>query len=334
MIGKIKLILAPWSKDDPIRDPDPKRHDFSIRAYDGPKEVGSVLINLVGRKISAELWVNASYRRKGLATAMFDWAEELSGREAVPSSEDTEETFEDRLSKDAQKFWLNRWKAKGETKLLRAISKVIHAKATSLTVYRGTKDILPNKVDHKFKGDGIFGKGTYFSLSESYAEQYATGAIGFKGFVNFGIIYTYSVSGNFLTLTPKNTAGLGAHHEFVTFLKDDVVEGYEVEDDIPRDQVSELVGWNFDAVLLTDPKSGGQESIDGGDQLIIPFDSSLKPKPTGMDILFYDDDLAEAFAKKIGSNVREENVPTVNIELRQTSKASAILTKMFAGAIK
>ena len=105
-VGRYRLELLPWS----VQHPDPKHHDYRIEAFLHDKSVGVLLVSLHGRKLSAaEIDVDPAHRRRGLASAMFDWAEQLSGRMAVPSPEDSEELFEDRLSEDAQRFWEARW---------------------------------------------------------------------------------------------------------------------------------------------------------------------------------------------------------------------------------
>lgn len=92
--------------------PNPKRANFSVRAYLGAKEVGSLLVTHESGKITADMDVLRGHQRQGLMTAMYDWAEELAGKLGVPSSDFSDETFEDKLSGDAQKFWESRWKKK------------------------------------------------------------------------------------------------------------------------------------------------------------------------------------------------------------------------------
>jgi GNAT superfamily N-acetyltransferase len=109
--GQFKLIASYWG-DNPI-PVDPKRHDFRIDAVLGKQEVGYALISHEGNAIrAAEVDVSKSYRRKGIATAMYDWAEELTGKKIRPSTDFTGETFEEGLSEDAQKFWNARWRLK------------------------------------------------------------------------------------------------------------------------------------------------------------------------------------------------------------------------------
>lgn len=60
-----------------------------------------------------EVDVDEGHRRRGIATAMYDWAEMITGKTMCPSTEGEESSFEDALSADAQAFWEARWKKNG-----------------------------------------------------------------------------------------------------------------------------------------------------------------------------------------------------------------------------
>ena len=90
---------------------DPKRFPFKIVAkLPNGTEIGFANVDHHGNKCFVhEVDVEKKYRRKGVATAMYDWAEVLTGKKCI-SSEEAYEDDEDHMSKDAKKFWNSRWK--------------------------------------------------------------------------------------------------------------------------------------------------------------------------------------------------------------------------------
>jgi len=93
-----------------------KTNDFILRAFSAGKIVGEIVVIHSGRKISAySAHVEESYRRRGVATALYDKAEEITGKEIVPYPYSTDHlSFEDDITEEAQKFWVNRWRKKGQ----------------------------------------------------------------------------------------------------------------------------------------------------------------------------------------------------------------------------
>lgn len=92
---------------------DPKIHDFqiSVKSSNG-NEIGLFSFFHEGGSIFPyESFVNEDQRRKGIATAAYDKAEELSGKELKPSTEAHLET-ESVMTPDAEKFWEDRKKNK------------------------------------------------------------------------------------------------------------------------------------------------------------------------------------------------------------------------------
>lgn len=84
-----------------------QEHCFQIRVYDGKKLVGDLLVNNYTQKIYAyTVSVQEKYRRLGIATAMYDLAEELSGGKQILPNEYQNEEAES--SDDAVEFWRTR----------------------------------------------------------------------------------------------------------------------------------------------------------------------------------------------------------------------------------
>ena len=62
--------------------------------------------------------------------------------------------------------------------------------AAKVTLYRGTKDILPSKIDHdRINNKGLWGPGTYLSPDPKVAAWYA-----FKDPEKFGVLVKYEVT--------------------------------------------------------------------------------------------------------------------------------------------
>lgn len=109
-LGQFHLKVAPWSG---VEASDPTRADFKILAVDSSTEenVGFACVCHAGRKIYIhEVFVEERLRRRGLASAMYDWAEQITNKEVVPSSDFSEETIEGKLSGEGVAFWEARWR--------------------------------------------------------------------------------------------------------------------------------------------------------------------------------------------------------------------------------
>lgn len=107
---KVHLTCGPFGDNtiDP-KDFDPESEDFRIAALVGEKPIGYVDCYFEGGRLYAyEVAVDKKYQRKGVATAMYDWAQEISGR-TINSHKDNGLGGAE-ISDDAEGFWKNRTK--------------------------------------------------------------------------------------------------------------------------------------------------------------------------------------------------------------------------------
>src|ERR1035437_9197955 len=76
-----------------------------------------------------------------------------------------------------------------------------------ITVYRGITDVLPRDIHHKFSGDGVFGRATYFALEEETAKGYALGES--ESYLEFGVVCQYEIElKNFIELSEDDYIGI------------------------------------------------------------------------------------------------------------------------------
>jgi predicted GNAT family acetyltransferase len=91
---------------------DPTNFPFKIYAkLKSGKEIGYALVDHKNKRecFIHEVDVEKKHRKKGVATAMYDFAEKLTGKSVIPSSLAYEDS-EQHLSEDATKFWQKRLK--------------------------------------------------------------------------------------------------------------------------------------------------------------------------------------------------------------------------------
>jgi len=205
----------------------------------------------------------------------------------------------------------------------------LKVEAKTFEIFRGVKDVFPSQVDHRYNGDGVFGRGTYYALQEETAEKYASGAIGLEPYDRFAMIFGYSVAPqNPITITPKKAKGLTSYAKLIE-LDEDFAEEHGLHESFPRDQLgAQALGSEFDAVILLEGRGQG---IDGEEQMLIPKGSRLQPKVKWMDVLFHEDDenLAEEIAKKLGGKVAYDSndIKVVDIPLGKIKDLSKMLEK-------
>ena len=99
----------PWAgaaSDEPYN---PDRHDFCIKVKDKEgKEIGyGSFVHEGARLYPAEVGVQSRHRRKGIATHMYNMAQELSNKHLYPSALLPDKNPED-MSDDAHRFWERR----------------------------------------------------------------------------------------------------------------------------------------------------------------------------------------------------------------------------------
>jgi hypothetical protein len=201
----------------------------------------------------------------------------------------------------------------------------------AIEIYRGIKDIYPDQINHRYDGEGVFGRGTYYALDERTAEEYALGAYGMESYEGFAFVFTYSIKPkNALLLTPDIAEGLTQHSQLIE-LNEDAAEDFGMNQTFPRDRLGSFAHESgYDAIIL---ESDTQDGIDGGDQMLIPPQSPLKPKPVSFTLFLSEDEygyeLAEKIAEELGGDVSEDNiggVPSViNIDLPKLKKVSTLL---------
>lgn len=92
-----------------VHEPTSSGQDLVIGAFDGSRQVGMLRVYDLGRgKITAsDVEVDSEYRRKGIATAMYVFAEKHTGSKMIPADQAAGPGFdpEDTFSDDAKAFW-------------------------------------------------------------------------------------------------------------------------------------------------------------------------------------------------------------------------------------
>jgi GNAT superfamily N-acetyltransferase/oligoribonuclease (3'-5' exoribonuclease) len=130
--------------------------NWEVNAFDKKgKLVGTLLVYNLGHEItSSDVKVDKAHRRKGLASAMYEYAEEETGMTMVPADQVSDD--EDNMTEDAKKLWdqPNRsfggakgdWKKEGYT-----IKHVEHGNAIKVAAYDkagnkvGSTDVFPSE---------------------------------------------------------------------------------------------------------------------------------------------------------------------------------------------
>ena len=86
-----------------------ENEDFTIRAFYEEDQIAYLkCYHESGRLYSFEVHVNSEYRRKGIATKMYDYAQELSGKTIYPHHENPYNNDPDGVSDEALLFWRSR----------------------------------------------------------------------------------------------------------------------------------------------------------------------------------------------------------------------------------
>lgn len=124
-VSKIAVIQAKWKKEKEklissalkkmkdlgieIKVTD-ESHEIVIGAFKGKKQVGKLIVSDAGSHhiAAGDVSVDPAYRRKGIATAMYIFAEQHTGKTMVPADSQADEfgaDEDDIFSDDARKFW-------------------------------------------------------------------------------------------------------------------------------------------------------------------------------------------------------------------------------------
>ena len=204
-----------------------------------------------------------------------------------------------------------------------AVLRVV-AKAATKTLYRGVQDIYPSQVNHNYIGEGVFGNGTYFARDYDTAEDYAKGGIySTDDYELFGLVMEYKATfTNLLMVSEDHLEGLesGEHTNYLK-MSEEGLEVFEYEQPIsfPATELTRRMaddGW--DGIFLIADNSGVP---DGGEQLIIPPGSKVKPVLQKVTFIF-ESERAEEFAKKMKLKpIDEWSVEVSKAKLKQAEKA-------------
>ena len=104
ILEEITLKVTPF--DDSEFTNHPEFEDFTIRAFH--KEVQVAYLKCYhesGRLYAFEVLVEPEYRRLGIATKIYNYAQEISGRTINPHHENPFNEDSDSVSSDALAFW-------------------------------------------------------------------------------------------------------------------------------------------------------------------------------------------------------------------------------------
>lgn len=144
------------------------------------------------------------------------------------------------------------------------------SKGRNMRVFRGTNDVVLSEINHRYIGDKVYGKATYFGLSEDVAYTYVKHAKRYR------IIIQYECApANPLHITkdeiPKLKLFTSSQHLSVSpslidalRLKEETLQSYKLS------QLAHRAG--YDSIILTG-------EVYGGEQLVIPARSKLVPAP-------------------------------------------------------
>ena len=198
----------------------------------------------------------------------------------------------------------------------------------SFLVYRGIKDVFPEGIKPQYKGDGVFGDGEYYAFEENDALNYAIGGWGGTGeeFINFSFMLSYKITPKKpLILTDENVdRGLNDYNSDTIEFSSDELKKLLKSGSTRRSSLTGLVG--FDSFILRG------NSVDGGEQLILPTHSHVKPKLLEFDLILHDEEKAEIIATELDmeSQELEEGYPVIyNIPANKLRQVDKLLKKQF-----
>lgn len=148
-------------------------------------------------------------------------------------------------------------------------------KATgTLYAYRGTSGIDPKKIKDRFDGDGHFGRGTYFALTEEGARSY----LDLDNPPSYITDYSIVLKEPLILINKDQTSGLFNTAKKLDLVALGLAEKFKAKT-LPN--ASHLgaasLKAGYDGVIL-------KGMIDGGDQILIPTGSKAKIKKTGQSL--------------------------------------------------
>ena len=147
-----------------------------------------------------------------------------------------------------------------------------------MELFRATKDISPAEINHRWVGDAVYGKGTYFALKREVAERYLTPSSKVK------VLFHYNCE-------PKNTLVLSSEDipRLKHFVSDEtltVTDSFarKLNKDTTEIQSPDLCNLaqeaGYDSIIL-------RGEVEGGEQLIIPEGSNLEVFPTFVEVTVF-----------------------------------------------
>lgn len=211
--------------------------------------------------------------------------------------------------------------------LVAALTKVIAA--TTIPLFRGTLDTLISEIDPRFKGDGVFGKGTYFGIGYKQAWEYASGGY-LKSPDNFSVISEYrGTFDNLITISEADIEGLknaqDTNYLTVTERGLDTLS-YEESVSYPADYLTSWMSQDgYDGIRLWSHAKG---IPDGGLQVIIPLDSDVQPVLKNTWVILKDKEDTKTFAAKMDLKPDPTN-GHIKIPPDKTDEADQVLNDMF-----
>ena len=197
-------------------------------------------------------------------------------------------------------------------------------------MFRAVADVYPTEIDDRYKGNGVFGPGTYYGQSYRLAWEYAVGGYA-RAPTGHSVITEYQASfSNLLTITEADLEGISDIHGKMLTMTDQGLDTFEYEQPVSflKDELTKIISDDgYDGVRLLKHAKG---SPDGGPQIIIPSDSTVEPEPKKLWIVFKDKKEAKEFAEEMDLVVDMET-GHVKVPLDELSEADTTLAEIVYG---
>lgn len=183
----IEMEVTPFGDLEQAEHFNPAVDDFEIKLQVDGETVGYLQCYYENGKLYAfEVSVESHWRRKGFATKMYDYAEEVSGKTILPHLANYYATDDDSdMSEDAYKFWINRI---GEDNLRNLIGDEMFNKRAeagiSDKVYHFTTLSNASKImsDDRFTLSPVMGTDMEIQLSKNKLFYFSTSREKFGGY--------------------------------------------------------------------------------------------------------------------------------------------------------
>lgn len=195
---------------------------------------------------------------------------------------------------------------------------MMKGKPASLTLYRGTIDHPPHSIDPLYRGQGIFGEGTYFGLDFQTARSYTDAAS------QFGLVNEYAAKfKNLVSFDDEEIEGLASAGGTgqIEFQPDAMEKmgyeysehGYQISTDKLVEDAAEV---GFDGIEL-------QGHVDGGEQLIVPTNAVPDLKLKRFWVRVNEEELNQQLAKTL--KVKPEQTGWIECKTTQSDQVEDFL---------